>query len=278
MLIGAARCGTTSLHAYLGRHPKVYLCTPKEPEFFSRDAVYERGMDWYASLFADAPDGCFLGEASTTYSRWPHTLDSPRLIAEVVPAVKLLYIVRNPTDRAYSHYAHQMRDGVSSTFEEMLDQRPEYIDCGLYLTQIERFLEHFARDQLHIVLLDDFKVDRVAELRGMQSFLGLDNRDLTGSGEIRMNISGADHYVWSQTIGKVRRVPGLSHLVNIAPPRWRAWVAQRVTRSRTARTLAEEYHLPPMLPETRAMLVDRFREPNRTLARFLGRDLSSWDR
>ena len=110
MLIGAMKSGTTTLHAYLSRHPGLFLCTPKEPGFFSRDERYARGLDWYRELFTDAQPEQLCGEASTCYSRWPHFENAAPRIAADVPGAKLLYITRDPVERAYSHYRHLMEE------------------------------------------------------------------------------------------------------------------------------------------------------------------------
>ena len=70
-IIGSAKSGTTTLYRYLCRHPNIFMSTPKEMSFFSKDKEYERGVEWYASLFADASENQLCGEASTTYTRWP---------------------------------------------------------------------------------------------------------------------------------------------------------------------------------------------------------------
>src|SRR5690242_14831106 len=72
VVIGGMKCGSTTLFEYLCRHPDVFMCTPKEPGYFSREKVMARGEAWYRSLFADAKPTQLCGEASTCYTRWPH--------------------------------------------------------------------------------------------------------------------------------------------------------------------------------------------------------------
>ena len=104
-IIGAAKSGTSSLFEYLCRHPEIYIPKIKETEYFSKPSVYNKGEEWYKKLFDEAKKDQLCGDASTTYSRWPHTLDAPKLIAKSVPAANFIYNMRHPVERAYSHLA-----------------------------------------------------------------------------------------------------------------------------------------------------------------------------
>jgi hypothetical protein len=120
LIIGSAKSGTTTLYECLQRHPNIFLPALKEPQFFSKNSVFEQGAAWYKALFAQAEDSQICGEASTTYTRWPHTPDVPRRIMNLLPNPKFIYLMRNPVERAYSHYCHHMRFEVTMTFEEAL--------------------------------------------------------------------------------------------------------------------------------------------------------------
>lgn len=278
VIMGAAKAGTTTLHRYLLRHPGVFMCEPKEPEFFSRDDYYGRGLAWYRSLFSGARSDQVCGEASTTYTRWPHTADAAPRLAEAVPAVRLVYILRHPVDRAYSHYAHHMRTGVTMTFEEALEKSSIYVDCGLYLMQMQRHLERIPRERLLCLFTEDLQKSPDATLRQLQEFIGCPPIDLCGDGEVRENASGSDHFVRSRTTQRLRRIPGGNLLADALPANLRKQMFSALSASPFGRRLRGQHQMEPMQAETRAALVERFREPNRQLADFLGRDLSHWDR
>ena len=130
IIIGAAKSGTTSLYKYLCRHPQIFMCTPKEPDFFSIDANYFKGIDWYYSLFNEASPTQVCGEASTTYSRWHQHPKAAERIYQSLGQVKLIYIMRHPVDRAYSFYVHRFKGSlhkpelaVSNTFEETISNK-----------------------------------------------------------------------------------------------------------------------------------------------------------
>lgn len=282
LIIGAAKSGTTTLWRYLQRHPAIHMLEPKEPEFFAKPEVYARGLEWYKSLFAAAPEGKVCGEASTTYSRWPHFGDVPQRIHDAAPGIKLIYLLRHPVDRAYSHYKHRMRlDVPRMTFEEALEHDAMFIDTSLYMMQIERFMARFARASLHCVLVEDLRSDPAATLNGIQEFLGLEHDDLAREGAVEANTAeedaGADFT--RQRFGKAfRRVPGARPLSRLLSPRVRERLREALVRSPVGRRTAEGYKPSALLPETRERLIRRFEEPNRALADFLGRDLSGWNR
>ncbi|PYC46421.1 hypothetical protein DI396_15600 [Litorivita pollutaquae] len=102
-IIGAAKAGTTSLHARLQAHPDLFLTEPKEPEFFARDDRYEAGIDSYAALFTDAKPGQLRGDASTLYSLAPLFPKTAERIKTHCPEAKFIYMLREPVNRAVDH-------------------------------------------------------------------------------------------------------------------------------------------------------------------------------
>ncbi len=280
LIIGACKAGTTTLWAYLRSHMRIFLLEPKEPSFFQRKERYDKGIDWYKALFADARPGQICGEASTTYSRWPHLADVPSRIAQAAPKVKLIYMMRHPVDRTYSHYCQHMRNPVPRlTFEEALQSDRDYIDTSLYMMQIKKFLEHFPRDSLLPILLDDLSDDPRATLETVQRFLGLDPIDLIGQEAVVLNraTEGADDFVRRRLARWIRLIPCIEALLRLAPSSLKDRTLILLTSSSFGRRVAKGYKPSLLLPETRQRLLKLFEEPNIQLAEFLGRDLSHWN-
>ena len=277
VVLGAAKAGTTSLHQYLGRHTYIYMADPKEPQFFSRDEVFARGEQWYRSLFAGARPNQVCGEGSTTYTRWPHTADAATRLCAMLPDVRLIYLMRHPVDRAYSHYAHHMRLGVTKSFERALAQDEIYVDCSLYMKQLERYLRFLPRELILPLLTQDLQERRRETLEQVQRFLDVPVEPIAEP-PINANVSGSDHFIRRYTTGLVRRLPGSSAVVGRVAPQTRQRAFQWIKRSPVGRLLARGHRLPPMTPQVRAMLLARFREPNRELEAFLGRSLAHWSR
>ena len=190
LIVGAQRCGTSSLYAYLAQHPQVAPAARKEVHYF--DLNYQKGIDWYRAQF---PERSFTGEASPYYLF--HPLAAERA-AEAVPEAKIIAILRNPVDRAYSHYHHEVRKGREDlSFEEALEAEEErlagererliavpayrsqthqsysYKARGEYADQLEVWLEHFPRERMLILESERLFEDPAAEYPRALEFLEL---------------------------------------------------------------------------------------------------------
>jgi hypothetical protein len=172
ILVGAMKCGTTSLHQYLGAHPEICVSDPKEPNFFLERN--DKDLDWYRRCF----DGVAreYGEASTNYTKYPTFRGVPERMHALLPEVKLLYLVRDPIERAVSHYAHNRAAGRES---QPVDEafRPvdesHYLQTSRYHAQIARYLDHYPRERLLVVESERLRTDRRAVLRTIFEFLGV---------------------------------------------------------------------------------------------------------
>ena len=150
IIIGAAKSGTTTLYKYLSQHPQIYLPQIKEPSFFAKR--YHKGVDWYESLFAEAKTGQLCGEASTPYTHWlSHKPEIPQLMAELLPQVKLIYIMRNPIDRAYSQYLQQVKvwmgnhRRLSSNFLKREQIKERLLDRALTEQEVDEYIETLSQ-------------------------------------------------------------------------------------------------------------------------------------
>jgi len=203
IIIGAQRCGTTSLYKYLIEHPCVAPAFRKEVHFF--DANFGRGLDWYRAHFPSVPykycakqirgHNILTGEASPYYIFHPH---APKRVREIVPRVKLIALLRNPVDRADSHYHLRVRDGTETlSFEDALErelemvnrereritqdenyhslahQRYSYLSRGIYADQLEVWASLFPREQILVLRSEDFYADPPTALRNVLKFLNL---------------------------------------------------------------------------------------------------------
>jgi hypothetical protein len=157
VVIGAMKSGTTSLAAYLDRHPDVAVSTPKEPNFFADPGNWERGLGWYKGLF---PDGVqVVGEASVFYTMVPEYVGAPARIRRTVPEVRLIYLVRDPIERMRSMFVHRAdkHRGQGRTLAESIERHPAYLEISRYGRQIEPYLELFREDQILILTTDELR-------------------------------------------------------------------------------------------------------------------------
>ena len=265
LIIGAMRSGTTSLARYLGLHPSVYVAPKKELHFFDRD--FDLGLDHYRQQFSRAGEDQSAGEATQTYLYDVTALDR---IAATLPDVRLIAILRNPVDRAYSHYWQKRAYGneplsfaaaVSAEAERLrsagMDDRfrYSYLDRGRYVEQLQRVVERFPRTALHVLLFEDLRDAPHDTYRDVCRFLQV-NADVTPAniGE-RLNPFVTFR---SRTLRRATRR---------FPPR---------LRSAVGRINARKVEYEPLDPVLRAELVDYFAAPNAALAAWLDRDLRAW--
>jgi hypothetical protein len=256
VILGAMKCGTTTLAAQLALQPGVFVTDPKEPCFFSDDDVWARGRAWYEGLFAAAPAGALKGEASTHYTKLPsHPRTLERMRATLGPEVRLIYMIRDPVARAVSHYIHGWsRNEISVGFEEAAVRHPELVEYGRYGMQIAPWIEAWGRERVLLTSLEAMQADRAGELARIGAFLGRE-------------------VVWQEDLGaqnvsaeRARRLPLHGLLVDnpVAAGLRRALVPKAVrSRIRRARTMQERPELPAAL---RREMERRFLEDRETLA------------
>jgi hypothetical protein len=174
IVIGAQKCGTSGLHYYLSLHPEVSMSTPKELNFFIAERNWPRGLEWYSRHF-DPAARC-RGESSPNYTAFPQHMGVPERMAEVVPDAKLIYIVRDPIDRITAHYVHNFakRREKGDLRQTLTHPNTSYISRSKYFTQLQRFLEFYDRDQIHVIENSRLRDDRAATLREVFEFVGVD--------------------------------------------------------------------------------------------------------
>ena len=190
LIIGAMKCATSTLAAQLAAQPSVFLTVPKEPEFFSDDAIHARGRAWYETLFAEAPPGACKGEASTGYTKLPTHPHAVARIRDLVPEVRLIYIIRNPLDRLVSHYIHEWTTGViDGDLRSALSHHPELVDYGCYGRQIAPYVDAFGTDRILLLTLDAMTRDPQAMLARVHGFIGATGTPRWQSERERMNAS-----------------------------------------------------------------------------------------
>ena len=295
LIIGAAKCGTTTLFKYLCKHPQFYNpCKEpeifgkkgnKEPNFFSRDDIYAKGIDWYASLFSRARPDQVCGEATTDYTKYPQFPESAARIAKHLPDVKMIYIMRHPVDRAYSYYVHLNRTNrklnFQETFEEHIQKTTVSLDGSNYMLQIEQYLKFFPKEAFLFLLMDDLVQQPKDTLKKVFNFIGIDDGiDVMSENEVAANQASKhlENKYRSNLSAPLRKIPGANSVRMLLPQSWKDQIYQMLRKTAYGEEVKKQYYPQPMLPETRQMLLERFQEPNQRLSEFLNRDLSHWSK
>ena len=175
-IIGAAKSGTTSLHYHLAAHPDVFMSEPKEPGHFVPEIdYYPRDREWYLGLFAAGAGHRYRGESSTHYTKLPvHTGVVERLAEFVDDDARFIYLMRDPVERAISHYWHDVRKLEEHRgILEALRERVDYTAFSDYRMQLVPYLEHFGKDRVLALTFESLTRDPEATLGTLFDWLGL---------------------------------------------------------------------------------------------------------
>lgn len=177
IIIGAMKSATSTLHDQLALQPGIFMSTPKEPNYFSDQAQWDKGENWYRGLFATAAEGALCGESSTHYSKLPdHEETLPRLHA-LLPNVRLIYVMRDPFERLVSHYIHEWTQRqINTPIDHAIQRFPELINYGRYAMQLEPYLRCYGGERVLPVFFERLVARPQRELERVCHFLGYDAR------------------------------------------------------------------------------------------------------
>jgi hypothetical protein len=180
IIIGAAKSGTTSLFRWLSEQQEVWVPDLKEPNFFSYDRIWSRGREWYGTVFAGASQSPLCGEASTSYTELQYAARTAPRMAETIPEVKLIYVLRHPLERLRSHYRHEIQRGRErrQLADAVAEVENEYVGSSLYFTCLEPYVKFFRRDQICVVRFEDLVTHPPLGWSAILDHLGLHQRPL----------------------------------------------------------------------------------------------------
>ena len=305
-IVGAAKAGTTSLAHYLDEHPQVYLSPIKEPNYFSRNDIhpeyfrkllkerlalfnikhylseselksrhsaYITDLKQYQDLFRDAKPNQILGEASVSYL-WSQT--AAKEIFNANSNAKIIIVLRNPIERAFSHYLMDLRLNFTNlNFHDALvedliakhkswNASSQYVELGEYYLQVKRYLDIFPHSQVKIILHEDLKNSTLKTVKDTYSFLGIDN-NFTPDLNKRHN----ETYVFrNDTINTLYRKVKLVY-----------WIKNHVGKSfktKLRSLLSKKGSLPMITDREKEILLPYFKEDIKQLQTEINRDLSNW--
>lgn len=294
LIIGAAKCGTTSLRGYLDQHPEIFVTDRGEPSFFAHEGetlsfcgpgdadwatAFVTDIEAYQALFAGAEGAKAVGEISPRYLYFDK---APERIAHHIPDTRLIAILRHPVDRAYSHFLMNRGRGCepAETLPEAIGREAEreaagwgwdwrYVGAGLYAEQLERYYARFPAERIRVFLYEDLK-DQETFFTDLFTFLGVDPAFRPDTSVRHRKASQPKNYA-------------LQHLVK--NPSAAKTIAKRLMpaglRAR-AKGLASSWNATApekLAPEVRRDLFERyFAEDCRKLESRIGRSLAAWSR
>jgi len=285
IIIGAMKSGTTSFSDLLNNIPDVQMFQKKEAQFFSR--YFHRGHDYYDSLYID--DNSIKGDASTCYSRHPAYDNVPEKICNYNKDMKLIYILRDPIDRAYSHYCHNVLNDRYrySSFKEAFELSDEIISSSQYMYQIEQYLKFFKKEQILLLDFDDLKNSPENVVKTTLEFLGI-SHDYepgleTSSRVLNKKGTAAVTNDITSVVLKIRNLPLLNKVINILIPENK----RVIVRSKLVGLLSNSFiskilttkkqrQFKEITENEIIFLSEKFNDDISKLESFWGRDLSKW--
>lgn len=305
LVIGAVKAGTTSLHAYLDQHPEIYLSPIKETNFFSlsdmqfthfrKDYRYDVTIDFerylsrrplvekhiahvldfktYEALFDDAQEAAMLGEVCNSYLICP---SSAKAIYQQNPKAKIIAVLRNPVERAFSQYLMNIKEGKTTESDFITEIKADlalnrrgwgvshqYHELGHYASQLRPYFETFPNEQIKVLFFDDFKKDSTQFLKDLFNFLGVQQIPIDTS--VKLNQAGKPR------LGKLNflltQTGIISFLKSIFP---------RNIRQQLAKLVYTKKGLPKLQTEEREYLLKYYRDETANLETLLGKNLDHW--
>lgn len=173
IIIGAMKCGTSTLHEQLARQSGIFMTEPKEPNYFSNDEIYGSGERWYKGLFAASAGAILRGESSTHYTKLPTYPKTVERMRALLPDLKLIYVMRHPVDRLVSHYIHEWSMRVIDVpIERAVEKHDELVEYGCYWKQLQPFFASYGQSNVLPVFLEHMQREPQAALERVCRFLG----------------------------------------------------------------------------------------------------------
>jgi hypothetical protein len=282
-IVGAPKAGTTSAYHYLAQHPEVFLSSVKEPNHFASHSIMGQGLYYDVDIVADAADYAALfsaadgygavGEASVSYLFYPEACER---IHAAIPEARILVFLRDPAERAFSHYLMDQRLGlVHQPLAEIVSagalaggglHYQQYVSLGLYHAQLQRYLEAFGEDRVLVTFFEDLKQDPVAASKRIFRFLGVSE---AFEPETR-RVHNPYRKPRGGVVGRLYQSRGLRSLVKRAIPGGALDKARALAMPAAGR--------PVLDAGLRGRLIELFAGDIDRLQRLCGRDLEAWRR
>ena len=275
-IVGAPKAGTTSLYHYLNQHPDILMSAVKEPDYFSKDDLRSQKLYYdsksihslssYHDLF-DSSDSKFYGEASVSYLYYPKVAER---IKEYNSDSKIVIMLRDPIERAFSHFLMDSRLGFTSEdFETIFDQKSglffqQYFELGNYSSQIIRYINVFGHSNIHFIWHSDFKSDTLFEVKRILEFLDLDS-------EVNLNLKIRHNKFRMPRNNLIRKIYSFSilrKLLNLFLPKHLSKKFKNI--------LFDNQNKPNLDKNLRKRIISYYSDEISKLENMFNKDLSTW--
>ena len=267
LVIGAAKCGSTSLCALLAQHPGVFIPPEKEIHFFSKDSLYRRGLAYYEQFFEGADDRPAIGEGSMTYTQ---QLDFPRTSERVyrhLPEARLIYIARHPLERMISHWIYDVhvkrRSQAPTGFNRAVRRYPLLLNASRYWTQIQLYRRFFPDERILILFFEEFKTRPGEVVKRAFEFVGVDPNHRLSSARIARNPNRAE-------TGLLRWMRSISHLSQMSR------LFPEAVKAKLRWSLSRPIPRPSWEPKAEAWAIAQLKEETQQFLQYAGKAPDYW--
>lgn len=288
-VLGTQKGGTTTLQNLLASHPEIYLPEQKETKFFARDREWQKGFEYYIEkYYSNVTTEKAIGEIDPDYMYYAPSLERMLKTFDEFSNIKLIFILRNPIERAFSHYLMSLRRGHEQLkFEDALatEQRRletadfdekmhfSYMDRSHYLPQIERYLQHTSRENILVLFTEELESDPAATLKKIFHFLNVDED------YVPVDVNQRHHKATKPRFLGLRHFLDSSGWLKLSFRAVFPFVSLRQNFKRTLLSWNEtgEYTEKPVIDaETRTQLAKELEPDIQNLAEFCGKNLDHW--
>jgi len=283
--MGAVKCGTSWIWRCLREHPQICMPKTKELRFFNSDEKYEKGVNYYKIFFNDCPQNFVKGEFTPDYINHP---DTAKRIKKCFPNVKLIASLRNPIERAYTHYWYERSRGfeLNAKFENVIKENPQYREGGFYYKNLKSFSKLFPREKMLILIYEDIAKDPIKFIQRIYHFLGVDENFIPPSinKKILATPEKQSSFIWINRITmKFIKISKKNILLKRLVP-WAEFfgfkkvIALFYRLGEMGRKIegTKLFLKPPIKEEARKFLQEIYREDIKNLEKLINKDLSSW--
>jgi len=273
-LVGAQKAGTTSLADYLDQHPNIVLSNPKETHYLT--SIKNPNESWYRNCYVKTDNSSILLDASTSYSMMPLSdkslnidagrkklLGIPEKIKAMSTDAKIIYLIRDPVKRAFSHYVHYLRAGYENrAFMDAIENDPMYLEAGYYAKQIDPYLNTFGKDNVLILFFEEFIRDPIIKVEECFDFIGV------GQTENLVKSKAKNEGFVFNPLGSVLNQGNLAKFIsNLVPEGIKPILKKILTKE------------PPVMTyEEKTYLVSYYQDKNAELENMLERRIEFWGR
>ncbi len=264
-IVGASKSGATSVYSYLEKIPEIFMSSIKEPHYFHNnyfrlEAKNIANKNEYLKLFNSVTSEKAIGEASTSYLQ---DIDSAKLIHDQIPNAKIIIILRDPCQRAFSGYLMFKEEGkTKKSFNELITTEQRFLESGLYCSQVKQYLDIFGKDRVKILIFEEFIKDPKSGINGILDFLEIDSKPLENLEKIHNPYSVARNR-FSKKILTSRSVASISDKI-----------LSKTMKSKLSETFLVKKEKKPKLEKKDKLFLEKFYQNNMlTLQTLLERKL-----